>query len=382
MTNLLDLTVAAHGGLDRFNQLKTLSVHQRLGGPLWALKGQEGALDNARLTVDLHREHVSYVPFKLPNQRTDFTPQRVAVETNEGEVVEERTNPRAAFAGHTQETPWDNLHLIYFASYAMWTYLTCPFTLTLDGVDVTEIEPWQEQGETWRRLQVKFPPYIATHSTEQTFYIGTDGLFRRHDYDVEISGNATAAHYISEYKDVSGMMVPTKHRIYPRQQDNTPLLDLLLVSIDLSDIRFEATRLEANKELVRAYTRTVFNEHQTDRASEFLAPEVKWHGGTLGTVDGLANVAAMLRGFVGALPDLTATEQDIVAEGDTVAVRYVVEATHKGDLMGIPATGRRVRWDAFDVYRVADGKIVEEWAGDDLLVFIHNLGVYTPPWLA
>ena len=132
MTHLLDLTVAAHGGLDRFNQLKTLSVHQHLGGRLWALKGQEGALDNTRLTVDLHREHVSYVPFKLANQRTDFTPQRVAVETNEGEVVEERTNPRAAFAGHTQETPWDNLHLIYFASYAMWTYLTCPFTLTLD----------------------------------------------------------------------------------------------------------------------------------------------------------------------------------------------------------------------------------------------------------
>ena len=90
MTNLLDLTVAAHGGLDHFNQLKTLSVHQRLGGKLWALKGQEGALDNTRLTVDLHREHVSYVPFKLPNQRTDFTPERVAVETNEGEVVEER----------------------------------------------------------------------------------------------------------------------------------------------------------------------------------------------------------------------------------------------------------------------------------------------------
>ncbi len=166
MTNLLDLTVAAHGGLDRFNQLKTLSVHNSTSGALWSLKGQEGALDNKRLSVDLHREHVSYVPFKLPNQRTDFTPQRVAVETNEGEVVEERTNPRAAFAGHTQETPWDNLHLIYFASYAMWTYLTCPFTLTLDGVDVTEIEPWQEQGETWRRLKVKFPPYIATHSTE------------------------------------------------------------------------------------------------------------------------------------------------------------------------------------------------------------------------
>ncbi len=93
MTHLLDLTVAAHGGLDRFNQLKTLSVHQRLSGASWALKGQEGALDNARLTVDLHREHVSYVPFKLANQHTDFTPQRVAVETNEGEVVEVAPDP-------------------------------------------------------------------------------------------------------------------------------------------------------------------------------------------------------------------------------------------------------------------------------------------------
>jgi len=139
--------------------------------------------------------------------------------------------------------------------------------------------------------------------------------------------------------------------------------------------------IEANKELVRTYTQTVFNEHHTDHASNFLAREVKWHGGTLGTAEGLDNVAALVRGFIDALPDLTATEQDIVAEGDTVAVRYIVEATHKRDLLGILATGRRVRWDALDVYRVSDGKIVEEWAGDDLLAILANLGVYTPPWL-
>ena len=139
--------------------------------------------------------------------------------------------------------------------------------------------------------------------------------------------------------------------------------------------------IDANKELVRTYTQTVFNEHHTDRAADFLARDVKWHGGTLGTVEGLDNVAGLVRGFIEALPDLTATEQGIVAEGDTVAVRYVVEATHTGDLLGIPATGRRARWDAVDVYRVPNGKIVEEWAGDDLLAVLVNLGVYTPPWL-
>ena len=139
--------------------------------------------------------------------------------------------------------------------------------------------------------------------------------------------------------------------------------------------------IEANKDLVRTYNQTVFNEHRTDRAAEFLARDVKWHGGTLGTMDGVDNIAAMVRGIINALPDLTATEQAMVAEGDTVAVRYVVEATHTGDLLGMPATGRRVRWDAVDVYRVANGKIVEEWVGDDLLAILVTLGAYTPPWL-
>ena len=142
-----------------------------------------------------------------------------------------------------------------------------------------------------------------------------------------------------------------------------------------------ATEIEANKKLVRTYTQTVFNQHHTERASDFLAREVKWHGGTLGTAEGLDNVAALVSGFIAALPDLTATEKDIVAEGDTVAVRYVVEATHKGNLLGIPATGRRVRWEAVDVYRLSNGKIVEEWAADDMLAILVGLDVYTPPWL-
>jgi hypothetical protein len=191
------------------------------------------------VTLDLHREYASLAPFQLPNQRTSFTPQRVAVETTTGEVVAERSNPRAAFAGHTLQTPWDDLHFIYFASYAMWTYLTVPFCLTWAGFEVAEIEPWQEQGETWRRLKVKFPAYIASHSTEQTFYLGEDELLRRHDYEVEITGNRPAAHYVSEYKDVSGIMMPTKRRVFIREPDNRPALDTVLISIDLSEIRFD-----------------------------------------------------------------------------------------------------------------------------------------------
>ena len=96
----------------------------------------------------------------------------------------------------------------------------------------------------------------------------------------------------------------------------------------------------------------------------------------------LTNLVGLLRGFIGALPDLNAQEQDIVAQGDTVAVRFVVEATHEGDLLGIAPTGRRVRWDAVDVYRLRDGKISEEWAADDMTAILHQVGAYTPPWLS
>jgi predicted ester cyclase len=140
--------------------------------------------------------------------------------------------------------------------------------------------------------------------------------------------------------------------------------------------------VRTNTEVIREYTQRVFNEHKPDLASEYLAPEVTWHGGLLGTVEGLGNVTEMLRGFTGALPDLHAAEQDIVAAGETVAVRYVVEATHDGNLLGIAPTGHRVRWDAIDVYRLSDGKIVEEWAGDDLAAILHQVGAYTPPWLS
>jgi predicted ester cyclase len=142
------------------------------------------------------------------------------------------------------------------------------------------------------------------------------------------------------------------------------------------------TAVRSNTEIIREYTQRVFNAHNPDLASGYLTPEVKWHGGLLGTVEGLGNVTAMLRGFIGALPDLHAAEEDMVAAGDTVAMRYVVEATHEGNLLGIAPTGRRVRWDAVDVYRLSDGMIVEEWAGDDLAAILYQVGAYTPPWLS
>src|SRR5579864_2871341 len=128
--------------------------------------------------------------------------------------------------------------------------------------------------------------------------------------------------------------------------------------------------VEDRVEVAREYVRVVFNAHQPDRARDYCTDDVVWHGNSLGELSGLENLTGLLTVFLGALPDLVAEEQDVIASDDLVAIRLIVTATHKGDLLGIPATGRRVQWNAIDIYRVTDdAKISEEWASDDMAAF-------------
>jgi hypothetical protein len=238
MSDLLETVIEAHGGLDRWNQLNSVSARLIQGGALWELKGHAGVLDDVVVTASLHEERASHRPFGAADRRSAFTPDRVAIETDDGTVLKALDKPRASFAGHAFETPWSTLQLAYFVGTAMWTYLTQPFTFTLPGFQTSELEPWDEAGQQWRRLRVVWPSYLATHSSEQTLYFNSDGLLARHDYDVEISGGTSAAHYVSDYADAAGIKLPTKHRIFPRNPDGQALPEPLVVSIDLNEIAF------------------------------------------------------------------------------------------------------------------------------------------------
>ena len=113
-----------------------------------------------------------------------------------------------------------------------------------------------------------------------------------------------------------------------------------------------------SQRLIRRYTQAVFNERRIGRAAGFFAPDVTWRGSTGPAVRGRDRVVALIGDVLGALDGLTATEQDMAAHGDTVTVRYRIEATHSRDLFGVPATGRPIRWEPASTYRIADGKIV------------------------
>lgn len=239
MKDLATFAMDAHGGLDRWSQLTRVHAHLVNGGALWALKGHHDALTRIDVTADLRRQWASHSPFGHPARRTSFEPDRVAIETESGDVIEERRNPRDSFHGHVLATPWDDLQLAYFAGYAMWTYLNAPFLFARPDVTTTEIEPWQENGDTWRRLGVTFPPSLATHSARQVCYFDGNGLLRRHDYDVDVAGGIPAAQYVSGHRPFDGITVPTKRTVYRRQPDGRPVAEPLVVSIEVDGVVFQ-----------------------------------------------------------------------------------------------------------------------------------------------
>ena len=140
-------------------------------------------------------------------------------------------------------------------------------------------------------------------------------------------------------------------------------------------------KVRANEAVVEAFMRDVLDEHHGSHAAKYLTADMQWHGGTVGTVAGRDNVTGLMTTVVTSIPDLHAAQQDIVAQGDEVVVRLVVTGTQTGPLLGIPASGRAVRWDAIDVYRLSDGKIAEEWAGEDFTAFLADTGTYKAPWI-
>jgi hypothetical protein len=180
MNELLAQIVDAHGGMDRWNRYEKVEATIVSGGGLFRLKGVPQDSTPRQMTVWLHEERSSVFPFGAHDQRTMFTPGRIVIEKLDGTIVAERNAPRDSFAGHQMSTPWDALHRGYFNGYAMWTYLTTPFILGMEGVRVEETEPWREGPETWRVLRAYFAGSVETHSGIQDFFFDDNLMLRRH----------------------------------------------------------------------------------------------------------------------------------------------------------------------------------------------------------
>jgi hypothetical protein len=235
MNELLDLAVKAHGGLDRWNKVKAIKVAASITGAIWYVKSKGNCLNNVVLTAETKNERLT-VDYPGQDRRARFEPNRVVLERVDGTLIEARDNPEKSFEGQERFTPWDDIHVAYFVGEALWTYLNTPFLYTNEGFVTEEIPSIQVDGETWRRLKVTFPDNVKSHTKEQISCFGPDGLLRRHDYTVDILGGATGLNYAADYRDVDGIIVPTKRRVYAYEGDYQLVKEPLLVAIDMGEI--------------------------------------------------------------------------------------------------------------------------------------------------
>jgi hypothetical protein len=241
MNDLLQLAVEAHGGLSRWNQLKTVKASLSITGAIWQIQGKPDVLIHVSIEASLHKERLM-THSNGQGIRTVFELNRITQETEGGRLMDSRDDPRSAFRGHTRQTPWDDMHVANFSSYALWNYLTIPFLYTYPGFVTEELAPWQENGEQWRPLKVIVPDCIASHSREQVAYFGPDGLLRRLEFTVDVLGGGSGLNYATDYRNVDGIVVPTKRRVYTSDTNKQKIPEPVLVAIDIGDISFSAEK--------------------------------------------------------------------------------------------------------------------------------------------
>jgi predicted ester cyclase len=134
---------------------------------------------------------------------------------------------------------------------------------------------------------------------------------------------------------------------------------------------------EENKATVRRFLEEGFGQGKTELVDEVLRSDFVCYdpNSETGEISGAQTIKGEIEYFRNAVPDLTYTVEDQVAEGDKVVTRYTASGTHQGEFFGVAGTGNRVEFTGIQIDRFDEsGKLVEEWPEYDLLGAMYQLG--------
>lgn len=134
------------------------------------------------------------------------------------------------------------------------------------------------------------------------------------------------------------------------------------------------------KDLVRDLYRTLYEEKSFDAVPEFYASGAIRHGGLQGSIEGHDALQGYLQAALGGFSHIEITELHCLAEGDIVAYDFEMTVTHSGEMLEIPATGNRFEITNAALFRIEDGKVVDEWPRTDMLGLMEGIGVVDLPF--
>jgi steroid delta-isomerase-like uncharacterized protein len=131
---------------------------------------------------------------------------------------------------------------------------------------------------------------------------------------------------------------------------------------------------EENKAIARRFIR-VWDTDDPSILDELAAPDIYVSYPILpGPIQGAGPFKEVLAGVRAGLPDIKIEVGNLIAEGDFVVAPWTISGTHLGDLMGIPPSGKRVTWDGITIYRIEDGKVVDERGEENGLGLLRQIG--------
>ena len=133
-----------------------------------------------------------------------------------------------------------------------------------------------------------------------------------------------------------------------------------------------------HKTVIRRWVEA-WNAQDLDAAEELLAAEFVRHDANLPEVVGPQAERQYIADTLTAFPDLHFEIEQLIADGDLVAARYLVQGTHQGEFLGIPGTGRPVSIQGVESYRLAGGKLAQQWVVMDALGLLQQLGAVPGP---
>jgi steroid delta-isomerase-like uncharacterized protein len=136
---------------------------------------------------------------------------------------------------------------------------------------------------------------------------------------------------------------------------------------------------EQNKALLRRIFEEGVNQNKPSVFDELIAPDCKFYDPPLGMPPTREGFRQQIAKFREALPDAHLTIEDEFADGDTVIQRGYFTGTHKGNLQGIPPTGKKIKVNLIHIWRFANGKAVENWVQMDGLGLMQQIGAIPQP---
>ncbi|SFO95080.1 hypothetical protein SAMN05216330_105115 [Bradyrhizobium sp. Ghvi] len=233
---LLDDAIDASGGLARWTRLSRFTLHLSFGGMLFTEAGHAGHFKDVIAEGSTRTQSVRFTGITGGQGCASFQPDSVTIESIDGEILRTWRHPQLRLPEDAIHPLADELHLVFFCGFAIWSYLTTPFLLARPDVQVEELPPWHENGVIWHRLSARFPSDIVTHNSEQIFYFDENALQRRVDHDLL---GTRVADYSWAHQTFSDIMVPTLRRSQMLQSDGTVIAKPALIDVEIFDAAFD-----------------------------------------------------------------------------------------------------------------------------------------------